>query len=257
MTCRVAPAHSDPRALAAIAAAATRPLLVATDVDGTLADITPTPETSRLRAGALDALSRIHRAGHHVAVLSGRPMRELRGQFELPDDFVLVGSHGAELGRPAAPTVHEMAVLAAVEENLGRAAARTPGARLERKPFAVALHVRGADAAIGDEALATARAELDSAQALTFMEGHRVLEVSVRPTNKASAMAAVRRTLRPATVVFIGDDRSDEGVFATMQPDDIAVKVGPEDTLAEHRLRSPADVVVMLRTLADAMSTTC
>jgi trehalose 6-phosphate phosphatase len=254
MTERPAPQYSDPLELAASAARAARPLLIATDVDGTIAEITPTPEASVLRPGAIEALRRIRRAGHDVAVLSGRSMRELRGQFALTDEFVLVGSHGAETGQPVAPTTREVAVLAAVEDILERAAARAPGARLERKPFAVALHVRRADQAAGDEALATARAELDGAQALTLLEGHRVLEVSVRPTSKASAMADIRRTLRPATVVFVGDDRSDEGVFSVMQQDDLAVKVGPDETVAAHRLQSPADVVVMLQALADAVS---
>lgn len=254
MTDPAATAPADPRSLAALAARLQRPLLVASDVDGTIADITATPEAARLRPGAVEALRRIHRAGHHVAVLSGRSMRELRGQFGLTDELVLVGSHGAETGRPATPTVRESAVLVAVEQILDRAARRAPGARLERKPFAVALHVRRADRAAGDEALASARAELDGAQALTFLEGHRVLEVSVRPTSKATAMAEIRRTMRPATVVFVGDDRSDEGVFAELQEGDLSVKVGEGDTLAEHRLRSPADVVEMLRALADALS---
>ena len=67
-------------------------------------------------------------------------------------------------------------------------------------------------------------------------------------------MADIRRAMRPATVVFVGDDRSDEGVFAGLGHDDIGVKVGPDDTIAPHRLASPAHVVVMLRLLADAAS---
>jgi len=249
-----APRYDDPGALAAMVTAAARPLLVATDVDGTISEIAPTPESARLAPGAIEALCRIRRTGHHVAVLSGRSMHDLRQQFELPDEFIVVGSHGAEPSRPAAPTRRELAVLDAVLQILERVAARTPGARLERKPFAVALHVRRADQAAGDEALAAARAGLNGSRALTLMEGHRVLEVSVRPTSKASAMVDLRRTLRPATVVFVGDDRSDEAVFAGLRHDDIAVKVGPDETIATHRLASPTDVIVMLQLLADAVS---
>lgn len=255
MSCGPTPRYDDPGALAAMATAAPRPLLVATDVDGTIAKIAPTPESARLVPGAIEALRGIRRAGHHVAVLSGRSMRDLRQQFELPDEFVVVGSHGAETDRPTAATSSELAMLEAVQQILGRVAVGTPGARLERKPFAVALHVRRADRAAGDEALAAARAELNGARGLTMMEGHRVLEVSVRPTSKASAMADIRSTLRPATVVFVGDDRSDEGVFAGLGHDDIGVKVGPDDTIAAYRLASPAHVVVMLQLLADAGST--
>ncbi len=247
------PTSRDPIELAALLAELPRPVLVATDVDGTLADIAPTPESARLRDGALDALLAIRRAGQPVAVLSGRPIRELREQFALPDDLLLVGSHGAEPGREPDRTPAEDQRLAEVTAVIEAAAATLPGARVERKPFAAALHVRRADEVAGAEALVALRRRLEEMPGLTFLAGHKVLEVSVRATSKATAMADLRRLLSPAAVVFAGDDRSDEGVFAQLGAGDVSVKVGADETVAAHRLASPADVVTMFARFAELL----
>jgi trehalose 6-phosphate phosphatase len=62
----------------------------------------------------------------------------------------------------------------------------------------------------------------------------------------------LRERLHPATVLFVGDDASDEHVIEHLEPGDIGVKVGAGDTAAAHRLRAPADVVTFLTTLAQA-----
>lgn len=248
------PRFADPNELAHQIAAATRPLLVATDIDGTISPIAPTPESAALVPGALGALSGIHSSGHAVAVLSGRPLVEIREQFGLPDHFLLVGSHGAEPGGSPRLTEDERALLAEVTGIVEAIAAEVPGARVERKPYAAALHVRRAEEAVGDAALARLRDEVSRLAGITHLAGHRVLEVAVRATTKATAMADLRRLLDPATVVFIGDDRSDEGVFASLTADDVAVKVGVDESVAWRRLRGPDDVVRMLSRLADLLA---
>ena len=55
--------------------------------------------------------------------------------------------------------------------------------------------------------------------------------------------------LHPATVVFVGDDESDEHVMEHLEPGDVGVKVGGGDTAASHRLPSPFEVVEFLTAL--------
>jgi trehalose-phosphatase len=250
--------YDDPAALAERVAALDRPVLIATDVDGTLAPIAATPESAQLLPGALAALSAIRRAGHVVAVVSGRPVHDLRAHFLMPDDFHLVGSHGAEHGgaldEVAARTAHEAAVLAAVDDIVERVARTAPGSRVEHKPFAIALHVRRCEPEVGDHALSLLEAELDGAKAVTLLPGHRVLEVSVRPTSKCLAVQDLCTRTGAASVLFVGDDHSDEAVFASLGHTDLAVKVGDEATVAQHRLAAPADVVAMFARLADLLA---
>ena len=59
----------------------------------------------------------------------------------------------------------------------------------------------------------------------------------------------VGRRLGAATILFVGDDVTDEDAFGQLSPTDIAIKVGDADTMAPHRFRDPAAVLAFLRSL--------
>jgi trehalose-phosphatase len=251
---------SDPVELARLVADAPRPWLIASDVDGTLAEITPQPSQSRLAPGALEALLDLQEMnGVTVAVVSGRSMVELVEQFELPAHLQLVGSHGVEFDGSEARTDLESERLATLRGSFADIAAATPGAHVESKPFSVALHVRNADVEVGDDALRAATILADGLTGTTPHPGKRVLEVAVRRATKAAALDRLRTVTQPATAMFIGDDASDETGFESLlqQRADgcidtvITVKVGEGPTRAEHRLAAPDDVVRFLAALVD------
>lgn len=230
-----------------------QPLLLATDVDGTLSPIVVAPDAARLVPGALEALLALDAdPSVHVAVVSGRPLVDLFGQFGLPDTLHVVGSHGAEFGASIPLDSAERSRLDEVRRILAAALVDAPGAHIEDKPVAAALHVRAVAAEVGGRVLQRARVALADMPGITVHEGHCVLEVAVRKVNKAAAVALLRDRLQPATVVFIGDDASDEGVFATLTDADVSVKVGPTPTLARWRVASPYAVADLLTHLAAA-----
>lgn len=250
--------YDDPEALAGVVIGLPAPLLLCTDIDGTLSDITQRPGDARLLTGADQALRALARSGVDVAVVSGRPMAELVRQFELPRTLHLVGSHGVEIDQGSPRSEQESERLDRVDAVLDEIAARHEGAEVERKPFASALHVRRCQPDVADEALRAARTAIAAINGVHVLEGHRVFEVVVRDTTKADALVELRRRLDPASIVFIGDDQSDELVFASFvelsadTPDRyIGVKVGSGESLANHRLRSPDDVVVLLQSLVE------
>ena len=53
-----------------------------------------------------------------------------------------------------------------------------------------------------------------------------------------------------AVVVFLGDDVTDETVFARLRPTDIGIKVGPGDTAAAYRVDDPTAAAAVLALLA-------
>lgn len=245
--------YDDPASVADVLARLRRPLLLGTDVDGTLSPIVVEPGAARLAPGALDALRTLDAdPSVTVAVVSGRPLVDLVGQFGLPTAFQLVGSHGAELGTSVPLDAGEQHRLDDVRRILAAVVVDTPGARLEDKPVAAALHVRGVDADPAATALSRARVALSGMPGITVHEGHCVLEVAVRLVNKTAAVALLRERLAPATIVFIGDDASDEAAFASLTDADVAVKVGPGPTVARWRLPSPFAVVELLALLASS-----
>ena len=231
--------------------AAPRPLLVATDVDGTLSPIAPRPDQARLATGALDVLRAVAALdGVTLAVVSGRSLRELREQFGLLDTWNLVGSHGAESAAAGPLTAAESALRDELASALGEIAAVVPGAMVEAKPVGMALHVRGASPEGAQRAIAAARAAYGDDARFSVHEGRAVYEIAVRAVTKAIALTELRRRLDPATVAFFGDDRSDETAFAVDGLVDIGVKVGTAPTLAQWRVADPTDVVEVLRRLA-------
>jgi trehalose-phosphatase len=249
-----------PLRIAAELAARPRPWLIGVDVDGTLSPIVPRPEQARLLPGAADALhSLATREDTWVVVVSGRPLDDLRNLFEIPKSVMLVGSHGAEFdltaGLDEAPrpkTDEESVRLAQTTALLGRAVRVLEGAWVEHKPFAVALHYRLADPAAAAPVVAELDRALREAGDLTVHHGHMVLEVAVRRTSKNGAVRFLRERLHPATVVFVGDDASDEHVMEHLEPGDVGVKVGGGETSASHRLPSPYEVVELLTAAATA-----
>lgn len=246
----VGPAAVEPRELAERVAHAPRPLLLACDVDGTLARLAPTPPEAELEPGAREALVELAARGIAVAIVSGRTRDELVNHFALPPHLHLVGSHGAELGRGARPDQHEAALVEHVTRELVRIAALHDGARVEAKPFAAALHVRGCAPDVSAEAILAVRRLFAWDERVRLLGGHAVVEVAASPSSKSLAVATLREQLRPVTVVFIGDDLADEAVFATLRDPDIGIKVGGGDTAASARLASPEHVVAMLAELA-------
>ena len=248
---------SSPAEVAAAAATAPRPLLVAVDVDGTLSFIVSHPADAVLVPGAGEALARVAALdGVTVAVVSGRPLHELRDQFGFRPDTRLIGSHGLE--DSSITTAHlspgEEARMDALRAELNAMAAGVPGAWVEDKPLSEVLHVRGASAAAGDALLAQAEARLRDQPGLSLVPGERGLEVAVRSASKGPAVERLRAQTSAATVVYVGDDMTDESVLVGLRPPDIGVKVGDLPSAAPYRLDGPADVVQMLEELAQLLS---
>ena len=71
-------------------------------------------------------------------------------------------------------------------------------------------------------------------------------------TDKGSAIDKLRSSTGADAVVFLGDDVTDETVFAVLGPADIGVKIGDGPSRAEFRIESPEDAVVMLEFLRAA-----
>jgi trehalose 6-phosphate phosphatase len=246
--------YDDPAALAAEVARLQRPLLAGFDVDGVLAPIVAHAADAALLPGLLDALSDLS-ALTPVGIVSGRNVENL-ARFGFPDALLVAGSHGAERrGRPFAP-------LSSAEENrlarlrvLADRAARDagPGAWVERKPSALAVHVREADPVTAEPALTALKTSALAVPGAQVKSGHRVVELAARPASKAAAIAEMRREAGAGAVSFVGDDITDEDVFADLGAGDLGVRVGEGQTSARRRLRDPADVLTFVRRLATSL----
>jgi trehalose 6-phosphate phosphatase len=228
-------------------------LLVTSDFDGTLAPIVNHPGDARPlpeAAAALRALAEL--PATTAALISGRALRDLAMLSGLAAPVALVGSHGAEFDTGFAHRI-DTELLGRIAETLTELAARYPGATVETKPASVALHVRNAEAADGDEALAEARTAAQAWDAHQT-EGKAVLEFAVIATDKGEAIDILRDRNGASAVVFFGDDVTDEKAFHRLRDGDVGVKVGPGPTAAGFRIDSPDDVAAALAFLVTERS---
>lgn len=226
------------------------PLLVASDYDGTLARIVDDPERASPDPAAMDSLQRLSRIpGVHTAIVSGRATDALSKLTGSPRGVLLIGTHGAELPGASRPASAKVTALAT---SLEKVADCFPGVSLEMKPAGVAFHYRGSGQPV--EAALAARA-VAAEFAAKIIEGKKVVEVLLVDTDKGRAIAHLRKQLGAEAVVFLGDDVTDEDAFATLGPEDVAIKVGPEPTSARYRVVDTSGVAAALRTLEEARRT--
>jgi trehalose 6-phosphate phosphatase len=178
------------------------------DLDGTLSPIVARPELARMAAGARETLADLAARFAVVAVVSGRTDAELVALVRV-EGVRLEGSYG--MGRlPDLPP--------AVMDPVRSAAERVPGARVEPKGHAVAVHVRGAaDPEAAEVLLRAPLARIGEAHGLEVIEGKRVLELV--PRDRPLKEGAVDRIVAEAGlagVLYAGDDVADLRAFAAL-----------------------------------------
>lgn len=248
-------------------------ILVALDFDGTLAPIVEDPEAAEplpLAAEAITALAGLPRT--HVAVISGRPLEQLRRLVDHAQGVALVGSHGAEIDEsdmladdddpgPARDDDDllddaEAQLLAHVRDAVADVVAHHPGTSLEEKPAAVVLHTRRADRESAIAATSDVLQGPGSWPDVHVLRGKEVVELAVTDVTKGRALRRLRTDLGldAGGVFFAGDDTTDERAFQVLDDDagDVTVKVGSGRTAARHRVTSPKDLAELLATIAQA-----
>lgn len=252
------PTAITPRELAALIAAHDQMQVIGLDVDGVLAPIAAHADHARLLPGIAELLTRLG-AARVVAVVSGRSLADLETRYSFPAEVEVIGSHGLESRR--APHLH-LTPAESAHLNMLRAAVDAAvdlagkGAWREDKPASVVLHTRLADTARATDALAGLHKEVTQLPGTHVTSGHEVMEVMVRPGSKAAAMEDLRRRHGALCITFIGDDLTDEEVFASCGPNDITVRVGEGASCARYRLVDPTEVRTALEHLEELLDIT-
>ncbi len=222
-----------------------RRLVLFLDYDGTLVPLAASPALASPDANLLQLLTRLgSRPGVALHVVSGRPRADLaRWLGRLP--VGLHAEHGVwSRSRPGDDWT--LAVRADVDWKerlrpfLDQVTISTPGSMLEEKTAGFAWHWRGADPEYGARQALDLRlhlADLLTGSPVEVIQGEKLVEVRLQAGNKGAVVARVLAGIQDATAcVAIGDDRTDEDLFAALPPEGTAVRVGLGPSGAEHRL---------------------
>ena len=225
------------------------------DLDGTLAEIEPTPGEVLPNAVRERLLARLATAlAGRLAVISGRGLDDL--DRVLDGKIVALGAVHGLVRRTAAGELlgpgRDPRVAEAVTAFDGLAA-REAGLLVEDKGAAVSLHYRLAPAAAA-ECRSLARRLADE-QGLLVQPGDMVVEVRAPGPDKGDAVTAFMREapFAGAVPIFIGDDVTDENGFRAAEAlGGYGVVVGPRrPTLARYALTDVASVQAWLGSILE------
>jgi trehalose-phosphatase len=194
-----------------------RPLLVALDVDGTLAPIVEDPEAARVPRATRATIRDLARTpGVRVALVTGRSASSLGRVVGRIDPVFRALEHGRVVVRPRDPVPPPRLDPASSErlaafERWAREHAVPHGARLERKGASRAVHVRALLESSPDQARRILRAARQRADGLGLhaRAGKAVLEAEAAPGDKGDALEAIRAASRARGVLYAGDDLTD------------------------------------------------
>ena len=232
--------------------ARTRLLLL--DYDGTLVRFHANPQRAQPDAELRQLLADL--AGNpqnRVVIISGRDRATLDSWLgELPLDFI--AEHGVWLRQGGEWRLFQEGLRADWKADfrpvLDLYVRRTPGAFVEEKDYSLVWHYRRADADLGamrTRDLLSHLTFMTSNSELQVLEGHKVLELKNAGLHKGTAAARWLLPAPPDFILALGDDRTDEDMFAALPPTAYTVKVGrAARSLARYSVAGVADVRKLL-----------
>lgn len=231
-------------------------LAIFCDFDGTLVPIAPTPDAIRV-PGELDTIiRRLHqRLDGAVALITGRALADLSRYVDIAE-LTAAGCHGAEWQMAPDYLRREHAWAAAHIAPVTRATAPFTEFHqliVEDKRYSLAIHFRNAPH-LETELDAYLEETVPLNERLKIIRGKCVREIKPVGIDKGTAITQLMESapFRNRQPLFIGDDTTDEDGFRCVNRfGGISIKVGSGDTAARHRLPDCADVIRLLRGIAD------
>lgn len=251
--------------------------VVGLDFDGTLAPIVDDPTQARIHPDAAETLAMVADLVDTVAIITGRPARQVLtlGDLDAIGDRLaehgrrlrIFGQYGAERWdseHRAIRSPRPPAGLASFERQLTRILreADASDAYLEDKGLAIAVHTRRASDPVGSyQRLLPRLRELAAAHGLVVEPGRSVIEVRSGICDKGRVVEELITDTGAKAVLFIGDDLGDleamEAVGASLDRGLAGLRVcvsNPEvaelQQIADIIVEGPDGVIAFLRHLA-------
>lgn len=233
------------------------------DYDGTLTPIVERPEDAVLSPETRAVIERLAER-LPVAVVSGRDLSDVRGMVRV-EGIAYAGSHGFDIVGPDG-SVHQRALeflpeLDAAERELAPLPAAVPGARVERKTFAIAVHFRQVEGVRVPEVESAVASVAAAHPRLRRTGGKKVFEL--RPDvdwDKGAALLWLLEVLGlsgdDVIPIYVGDDETDEDAFRAIGAAGLGVVVRGEGderpTAARFALRDTDEARAFLELVAAA-----
>jgi len=238
-------------------------VLLAFDFDGTLAPIVVDPAAAQMRARTRELLERAA-ALYPAVVISGRTRADTQPRLDGVPLREVIGNHGAERGREGREGQAQREQQRQQEhvrrwrQLLEKRLSGLTGVFIEDKGLSLAVHYRQSrQKKKARTAILAAAAEIERQEPVRLMGGKQVVNLLPEGApHKGIALERARARLGCDTALYVGDDETDEDVFALDQPGRLlGVRVGARAVShAAYYLRSQREIDALLRALIRARS---
>jgi len=223
------------------------------DYDGTLTPIVSRPELAVISSDMQDTVKKLSQK-YITAIVSGR-MREDVEKLVGISGLIYAGSHGFDIKGPEVVMVESQAeksipLVSKVIEKLKKELVGIEGVIIEEKKFSTAVHYRLVKEAEKNLKIRNlVREIIQENKTLRLMEGKKVFEIlPAIDWNKGKAVRWVMDSLginwQDYSVVYIGDDTTDEDAFRTVCTRGTSILVSDKDkfSAADFMVSSPKEV---------------
>ncbi|NNC34313.1 MAG: bifunctional alpha,alpha-trehalose-phosphate synthase (UDP-forming)/trehalose-phosphatase [Croceitalea sp.] len=224
------------------------------DYDGTLAGFHKDPQKASPDEELYDLLDQLNaKEENTVFLISGRD-KETFSRWFLHKKYNMIVEHGVWISRNGA----EFSLLEKVKGEwmakimpvLESFVDRTPGSFIEEKNYSLAWHYRNTDPDFGDKRateLNTVLTSLIGNDDISVLNGNKVMEVKSSNVNKGRASVRILGEDDFDFVFAIGDDWTDEFMFAELPESTVTVKVGLQKTQAKYHVDGTKKVRELLK----------
>jgi trehalose 6-phosphate phosphatase len=223
-------------------------VLVAFDFDGTLAPIVRDPGRAAMRATTRVLLTRVAQR-FPCAVISGRARADVLHRLGRVPVIEVIGNHGIE---PRQASRRQRDAVRRWHTILSHRLDRLRGVNIEDKGYTISVHFRQARAKA--QARSAIHRAVSALEEVRLVPGKQVVNVlPADAPDKGLALRRARLRHRCDTAIYVGDDDTDEDVFALGEPARLlTVRVGRKaDSLAAYFLRTQREIDRFLRALLD------
>jgi trehalose 6-phosphate synthase/phosphatase len=196
-----------------------------------------------------------------VAIVSSRSRVDFERWFEGVEGLWLAAEHGAVLRppgasewsaiRPSPPEDWREHVLPVLEHFVDR----TPGSFIEAREYSLVWHYGMSDPEFGEwlaNELVASLEDLLGGTELLALRSHKSVEVKFVWASKGEVVRHLEATGPvPDFRLAVGDDQTDEDLFAVMPPEAWTIRVGGGPSQARFQLAGPDEVRRLLESLAE------
>ncbi len=235
-----------------------RSRLIILDYDGTLVRFHNNPDQARPTQRLLSLLERLAAdPANYVVISSGRNKQTLDHWLgHLPIGFaaehgMFYKEDGVWYSKTPVSTWNDE-----ILDIIKHTVKKTPRSRLEVKETGLVFHYRDVDVWLAEMRviqLVNALITPCLRQNLQIMKGNKIVEVKSGQFTKGSEARRLLSRGNYDFVMAIGDDTTDEEMFAALPPDHITIKIGAPSTAARYSIPAQEQVPGFLTALTNKM----